>query len=264
MAMNHIVCIAHVPDTETKIRIAAGGVSIDEADVKWIVSPYDEYALEEALKTKEAKGGTVTAITFGPARADTGLRECLARGADDAIRIASEGLGEVDSLGVARLLAGVIKALPHDVVWMGNKGVGTDAQVLVPMLAEVLDLPHVNLVTKLEWKDGGVLARREIEGAQEIVEMPLPGVIGATKGLNEPRYASLKGIMGAKKKTIAVKTPADAGVDPATVAGEAAHVRWTKLELPPARQAVKLIPADDPAKAATELLRLLRDEAKVL
>ena len=262
--MNHIVCIAHVPDTETRIRIAADGVSIDEADVKWIVSPYDEYALEEAVKTKEAKGGTVTAITFGPARADTGLRECLARGADDAIRIASEGLGEVDSLGVARLLAGVIRTLPHDVVWMGNKGVGTDAQLLVPMLAELLDLPHVNLVTQLEWKDGAVLAHREIEGAQEIVEMPLPGVIGATKGLNEPRYASLKGIMGAKKKAIAVKTPADAGVDPVTVAGEAAHVHWTKLELPPARQAVKLVPADDPAKAATELLRLLRDEAKVL
>src|SRR5271169_214825 len=206
--MNQIVCIAYVPDTETRIRIAEGGVSIDETDVKWIVSPYDEYALEEALRTKEAKGGTVTVLTFGPARADTGLRECLARGADDAIRIASEGLSEVDSLGVARLLAGVIKGVPFDVVWMGNKGVGTDAQLLVPMLAELLDLPHVNLVTKLEWKDGGVLAvlaHREIEGAQEVVEMPLPGVIGATKGLNEPRYASLKGIMAAKKKAIAVK-----------------------------------------------------------
>ena len=262
--MNHIVCFAYVPDTETKIKVAADGVSIDEADVKWIVSPYDEYALEEALRTKEAKGGTVTAITFGPARADTGLRECLARGADEAIRVASDGLGQVDSLGVARLLAGVIKTLPHDVVWMGNKGVGTDTQVLVPMLAELLDLPHVNLVTKLEWKEGAILAHREIEGAVEVVEMSLPGVIGATKGLNEPRYASLKGIMAAKKKAIAVKTPADAGVDPATISGAAAHVQWTKLELPPARQAVKLIPADDPAKAATELLRLLRDEAKVL
>ena len=262
--MNHIVCIAYVPDTETKIKIGADGKSIDESDVKWIVSPYDEYALEEAIRAKETKGGTVTVVTFGPAKADVGLRECLARGADEAIRVASDGLSEVDSLGVARLLAGVIRTLPHDVVWMGNKGVGTDAQVLVPMLAELLDLPHVNLVTKLEWKDGAVLAHREIEGAEEIVEMSLPGVIGATKGLNEPRYASLKGIMAAKKKAIAVKTPADAGVDPATIAGPAAHVRWTKLELPPARQAVKLIPADDPAKAATELMNLLKNEAKVL
>jgi electron transfer flavoprotein beta subunit len=262
--MNHIVCIAYVPDTETRIKVAGDGLSIDETDVKWIVSPYDEYALEEALKAKEAKGGTVTALTFGPARADAGLRECLARGADEGVRVASDGLAQVDSFGVAKLLAAAIKALPHDVVWMGSKGVGTDAQVLVPMLAELLDLPHVNLVTKLEWTAAGATARREIEGALEVVELPLPGVIGATKGLNEPRYASLKGIMAAKKKTITVKTPADLGVDPASISGDAASVRWTKLDLPPARQAVKLVPADDPAKAATELLRLLREEAKVL
>jgi electron transfer flavoprotein beta subunit len=262
--MNHVVCIAHVPDTETRIRIAAGGRAIDEADVKWIVSPYDEYGLEEAIKSKEAKGGTVTVVTYGPARADVGLRECLARGADEAVRVASDGVGELDSLGVAMILAGVIKALPHDVVWMGNKGVGTDAQLLVPMVAELLDLPHVNLVGKLEWKDGAVVAHHEIEGAEEVIESPLPCVIGATKGLNEPRYASLKGIMAAKKKTIAVKSPADAGFDAAAHSGDKATVRWTKLELPPARQAVKLIPADDPVKAAEELLRLLRDEAKVL
>ena len=258
--MNHVVCIAYVPDTETKIRIGADGKSIDEADVKWIVSPYDEFALEEALKAKEAKGGTVTVVTYGPARADTGLRECLARGADEAVRITSEGTGEIDSLGVAQILAGAVKALPHDVVWMGNKGVGTDAQLLVPMLAEMLDLPHITLVTKLEWGDGKVTARREIEGATEVVEAPLPVVIGAQKGLNEPRYASLKGIMAAKKKTIAVRKPAEVGYDGAT--GSA--VAWTKLELPAARKDVKLIPADDPVKAAEELLRLLRDEAKVL
>ena len=116
---------------------------------------------------------------------------------------------------MAQALAGAIKALPCDVLWLGNKGVGTDAQVMVPMLAELLDLPHANLVTKIEWKDGGIVAYREIEGAREVVEMPLPCVVGAQKGLNEPRYASLKGIMAAKKKTIAVKKPADVGVDPA-------------------------------------------------
>jgi electron transfer flavoprotein beta subunit len=262
--MNHVVCIAYVPDTETKIKIGADGRSIDEADVKWIVSPYDEFALEEAIKAKEAKGGTVTVVTYGPARADVGLRECLARGADEAIRIASDGVPPVGSLGVAELLAAAVKPLPHDVVWMGNKGVGTDAQLLPAMVAELLDLPQVNVVTKLEWKDGGVVCHREIEGAEEVVESPLPVVISAQKGLNEPRYASLKGIMAAKKKQIAVKTPADLGVDAAAHGGENADVRWTKLELPPARQAVKLIPADDPAKAADELVRLLRDEAKVL
>ena len=262
--MNHIVCIAYVPDTETKIKIGADGKSIDESDVKWIVSPYDEYALEEAIRAKETKGGTVTVVTFGPAKADVGLRECLARGADEAVRIAADGLAQVDSLGVARLLAAAIKPMPYDALWLGNKGAGTDAQTLVPMLAELLDLPHVNLVTKLEWKDGAVTCWREIEGAKEVVEAPLPALLAAQKGLNEPRYASLKGIMAAKKKTITVKKPADLGVDAASISGEKAAVRWTKLELPPARQAVKLIPADDPAKAAEELLHLLRDEAKVL
>lgn len=262
--MNHVVCIAYVPDTETKIKIGANGTSIDETDVKWIVSPYDEYALEEALRSREKGGGTVTALTFGPAGADAGLRDALARGADGAVRIDATGLEQVDSLGVARLLAEAIKGLAADVVWMGNKGVGTDAQVLVPMVAELLDLPHVNMVTKLEWGDGKVTCWREIEGAREVVEAPLPAVIGAQKGLNEPRYSNLKGIMAAKKKVIAVRKPADLGVDGASVSGEKASVRWTKLELPLARQAVKLVPADDPAKAAEELMRLLREEAKVL
>ena len=242
--MNHVVCIAHVPDTETKIKIGADGKSIDEADVKWIVSPYDEYALEGAVKTKEEKGGTVTVVTYGPARADVGLRECLARGADEAIRIASDGLGETDSLGVAMALAGVIKALPCDVLWLGNKGVGTDAQTMVPMLAELLDLPHANLVTKLEWKDGGVVAYREIEGAREVIEMPFPCVIGAQKGLNEPRYASLKGIMAAKKKPVETWSLSDIGVDAGEVGLEAA---WTKVltstKRPPREQG--LIVTDD-------------------
>ncbi|MCE7960846.1 MAG: hypothetical protein DYH06_23350 [Acidobacteria bacterium ACB2] len=154
--------------------------------------------------------------------------------------------------------------MTYDVVWLGSKGVGTDAQAVVPMLAELLDLPHVNVVTKVEWKDKAVVAEREIEGAKEVVEAPLPVLLSAQKGLNEPRYASLKGIMAAKKKAITVKKPKDLGVDPAGISGDKAAVRWTKLELPPARQAVKMIPADDPAKAAEELLRLLRDEAKVL
>ena len=263
--MNHVVCIAYVPDTETKIKIGADGKSIDEADVKWIVSPYDEYALEEAIKATEAKGGdghrgdvrarrgptwaSASAWRAGPTRPSASPPTGSARPTRSAWRRRSPGRS---------------RRCPCDVLWLGNKGVGTDAQTMVPMLAELLDLPHANLVTKIEWKDGGVVAYREIEGAREVVEMPLPCVVGAQKGLNEPRYSSLKGIMAAKKKVIAVKKPADVGVDPAATTGEKAAVRWTKLELPPARQAVKLIPADDPGKAADELVRLLRDEAKVL
>ena len=261
--MNSLVCIAYVPDTETKIKIAADGKSIDESDVKWIVSPYDEYGLEEALKTREARGaGTVTVLALGPERAKTGLRECLARGADEAIWIDSTGTPYLDALGTAKALAAAAKGGAYDFFWFGQKGVGYDESLVGPMFAELMGVPHVASITKLELGDGKITAHREIEGAHEVVECPLPVVLTAQKGLNEPRYASLKGIMAAKKKTIAEKKLAELGVPEADPAH--AKTRWRKLELPPPRQAVKLVPADDPVAAGKELVRLLREEAKVI
>ena len=261
--MNSFVAIAYVPDTETRIRIAPDGKSIDESDVKWIVSPYDEYALEEALRIREAKGaGKVTVAALGPERARTGLRECLARGADEAVWIDSADSRYLDALATARALAAVAKEGPYDFFWFGQKGVGFDESLVGPMVAELLDLPHVGSVVKLEVGDGKITAHREIEGAHEIVECTLPVVLTAQKGLNEPRYASLKGIMGAKKKPIAEKKLAEMGIAEADPAR--AKVRWRKLELPTPRQACKLIPADDPVAAGKELVRLLREEAKVI
>ncbi|MDQ2979446.1 MAG: electron transfer flavoprotein subunit beta/FixA family protein [Acidobacteriota bacterium] len=261
--MNSLVAIAYVPDTETRIKIAADGKSIDESEVKWIVSPYDEYALEEALRTKEAKGtGTVTVVSVGPERTKTGLRECLARGADDAVWVDTGTVSSLDALGTAKALAAIAKGVPYDFFWFGQKGVGPDESLVGPMTAELLGIPHVANVVKLELGEEKATAHREIEGAEEVVETVLPAAFTAQKGLNEPRYASLKGIMGAKKKPIAETKIADLGVPEADPAD--AKVRWRKLELPPARQAVKLVPADDPAAAAKELVRLLREEAKVI
>ena len=261
--MNSLVCIAYVPDTETKIKIGGDGKSIDEADVKFIVSPYDEFALEAALRIKEAKGsGTVTVVSVGPERTKTGLRECLARGADEAIWIDATGVPYLDALGTAKALAAVARDGKYDFLWFGQKGVGADESLVGPMVAELLDLPHVGSVVKLEVAAGKVTAHREIEGAHEVVESSLPVVLTAQKGLNEPRYASLKGIMGAKKKPIAEKKLASLGIPEADPAN--AKTRWRKLELPPARQACHVIPADDSAAAAKELVRLLREEAKVL
>jgi len=263
--MNSIVCIAYVPDTETKIKVAADGRSIDESDVKWIVSPYDEFALEEAIKTKESKGaGTVTVLSLGPERAKTGIRECLARGADDGIWIDSKG-DALDALGVARNIAAAVKDVPRDLVWFGQKGVGFDESLVGPMVAELLGVPHVANVVKFEAGDGKVVCDREIEGAHEHVESPLPCVITAQKGLNEPRYASLKGIMAAKKKPIQERA-AEAHVPKTTL---------TRLELPPPPKPCHFVPggdpkssaegaAGDPAGAARELARLLREEAKVI
>jgi electron transfer flavoprotein beta subunit len=261
--MNSLVCIAYVPDTETKIKIGADGKSIDEADVKWIVSPYDEFGLEEALKIREAKGaGTVTVVAIGPERAKTGLRECLARGADEAIWVDSTGVGFLDALGTAKGLAAAAKGGAYDLFWFGQKGVGYDESLVGPMFAELVGVPHVGSVIRLEVGDGKVTAHREIEGAHEVVECALPAVLTAQKGLNEPRYASLKGIMAAKKKPIVEKKLAELGVPEADPAQ--AKTRWRKLELPPARQAVKLVPGDDPVAAGKELARLLREEAKVI
>ncbi len=169
--MNSIVCIAQVPDTEAKIKVAAGGKTIDEAGVKFIVSPYDEFALEEAIKLKEAKGGDVTVLTCGPDRAAQALRECLARGATKAIHIKSD-LDGVDPLGVARILAAAIEAQPFDLVFLGKMGVGTDNALVGPMLAELLGLPQLNVVTKVEFGDGTVKAHREIEGERKSSKLP--------------------------------------------------------------------------------------------
>ncbi|HYX20792.1 MAG TPA: electron transfer flavoprotein subunit beta/FixA family protein [Thermoanaerobaculia bacterium] len=261
--MNSLVCIAYVPDTETKIKIGSDGRSIDEADVKWIVSPYDEYGLEEALKTKEAKGaGTVTVMGLGPERVKTGLRECLARGADEAVWVDSGSAAALDALGTAKALAAAAKGGAYDLYWFGQKGVGFDESLVGPMFAELMGVPHVGSIIRIELGDGKAVVHREIEGAHEVVECTLPAVFTAQKGLNEPRYASLKGIMAAKKKPIAEKKLADLGVPEADPAQ--AKTRWRKLELPPARQAVKLVPPDDPAAAGRELARLLREEAKVI
>jgi electron transfer flavoprotein beta subunit len=261
--MNSLVSIAYVPDTESRIKVAGDGRSLDEAEIKWIVSPYDEYALEEALRIKEAaSAGTVTVVTVGPERAKTGLRECLARGADDAVWVDSGDSRYLDALATAKAIAAVAREGRYDFVWFGQKGVGYDESLVGPMVAELLDLPHVGSVIELEVSPAGITAHREIEGAHEVVESPLPVVLTAQKGLNEPRYASLKGIMGAKKKPIAEKKLADLGIPEADPAG--AKVRWRKLELPPPRQACRMIPSDDPAAAAKELVRLLREEAKVI
>jgi electron transfer flavoprotein beta subunit len=261
--MNSLVCVAYVPDTESKIKIGADGKSIDEADVKWIVSPYDEFGLEEALRIREKKGGgTVTVLSVGPERAKTGLRECLARGADEAIWVDATGVSYLDALGTAKALAAAAKGGSYDFFWFGQKGVGYDESLVGPMFAELMGLPHVGSVVQVEVGEGSLTAHREIEGAHEVVECTVPAVLTAQKGLNEPRYASLKGIMAAKKKPIAEKKLAELGVPEAAPAH--AKTRWRKLELPPARQAVKLVPADDPAAAGKELARLLREEAKVI
>jgi electron transfer flavoprotein beta subunit len=258
--LNSVVCIAQVPDTEARIKIADGR-RIDESGLKFIVSPYDEFALEEAIRLKESKGGDVTVLSFGPDRAQQALRECLARGATKALHVKGES-GNADSLGIAKALAAAIKTIPHDIVFFGKQGVGTDNSLVGPMVAELLGYSHVNVVTHLEVGEGKVTAHREIEGAEEVLEAATPVVITAQKGLNEPRYASLKGIMAAKKIPIEAKSITDLGLQESDIFNQ--RVIVVSLELPAEKSGGRKIDGADPAAAAREILKYIREEAKAL
>jgi electron transfer flavoprotein beta subunit len=260
--MKIIVCVKQVPDTETRIRIAGDAKGIEEGDVNWIVSPYDEHAIEEALRLKEKHGGEVVVVSLGPDRAQTAIRSALAMGADAGVFLKDPLFESLDTAATARALSSAIRALePFDLVLTGQQGVGGDNSQVPGMLAELLGLPQVTVALKLEVQDGKATVEREIEGAHETWETPLPAVISAQKGLNEPRYASLKGIMAAKKKPIEVKDAAALGLGADQLANQ---VELVALELPPPRPAVAMVEGDDAGAKSRELLRLLHDEAKVI
>ena len=259
--MNCIVCVTSVPDTASVIKIGSDGKNIDETGIKWIVSPFDEYALEEALQLTEAKGGEVTAVTYGPARSEAALRDCLARGAHKAVHVIGGEATLGDSFTIAKVLAKALDGREYDLILCGNMGVGTDCAQVGPMLAELLGIPHVANVTKLDVGDGSLTAGREVEGGQETVESPVPALITCQKGLNEPRYAALKGIMAAKRKPVDKIEVASLGIDEGS--GSTYTVR--SLELPPPKSEGTIIQGDDdPAGAAAQLVNLLRSEAKAI
>jgi electron transfer flavoprotein beta subunit len=256
-----IVLVKQVPDTTTRIRVAPDGRSIVDNDVSWIVAPYDEFAIEEALKIKEARGGEVVLVSLGPERVQAALRNGLAMGADSAVHLKDPLFDATDTLGTARALAAAVKALaPFDLVLAGQQGVGGDNSQIPGLVAELLDLPQVTVAVKIEVQDGKAIVEREIDGAHETWETSLPAVVSAQKGLNEPRYASLKGIMAAKKKTIDVKDAAAIGLSADALAP---LVELRALALPPDRPGVKMIQGD-PETQARELIRLLHEEAKVI
>lgn len=259
--MNCFVCVASVPDTASVIKVGADGKGIDETGIKWIVSPYDEYALEAALQITEAQGGEVTVVTYGPGSAEPALRDCLARGAHQAVHILGGEKTLGDSFTIARVLAGALKDREYDLVLCGVKGVGTDCSQVGQMLAELLDIPHVANVTELEVGDTALTAGRDIEGGKEKVESPIPALVTCQKGLNEPRYAALKGIMAAKKKPVDKVEVTSLGVEE----GADPFYEVLSLELPPQKAAGTIIQGeDDAAAAAAELVKLLRDEAKAI
>jgi electron transfer flavoprotein beta subunit len=247
-----VVCLKQVPDTETRVKVAADGRHVDLSGVSLVVNPYDEYAIEEALRIKDKAGsGEVVVITVGPAGAATALRNALAMGADRAILLRADTT-DADGKAVSEALAAHIKELSPDLVLFGKQAVDDDGTQVGPRVAELLNLPCVNVVTRLELAEGRLTAEREIEGGLEVCECALPAVVTAQKGLNEPRYASLKGIMAAKKKELVE-------VD---VALPASGLSLQRVSLPAVRTPGRIV--GQGTEAVAELVRVLREEAKVI
>ncbi len=261
--MNVVVCVKYVPDTEAPVRIRADGLGIDEAGLPFKLNYYDEHGVEEALRIKERLGGTVTVITAGPPPSAQALRHGLAMGADAAIHIDDPALEVADHLGVARTIAAAIAAQDCDLVICGKLSTDDNAAVVGPALAASVGWPQATAVTKLEIGDGKATAHREVEGAIEILEVTLPAVITVERSINEPRYPSLPGIMKAKRTPITVKTLGDLGLTLDEVGGPAARTEVLGYTAPPKRQAGRMLEGE-PAEVVKELVRLLRDEAKVL
>ena len=256
--VNIIACVKQVPDTEAQIKVKPDGSGIEEGGIKWVMNPYDEFGVEEALRLKEKNGGDVTIVSIGPQRAMETIRTALAMGADKGIHICDPVFDGADAFATASALAAAIKGIPYDIIFCGQRAIDDDSGQVGAILAELLGIPQVTVVTKFEFTGGAVKVIRPIEGAQLLIECPFPCVVSAQKGLNEPRYASLPGIMKAQKKPVDVKDAAALGV---TVAANAKVARFVP---PPARAAGKIICGDDPAVKAAELARLLREEAKVI
>jgi len=257
--MRIVVSIKQTFTTEARIAIENGAIS--DKNVKYIVNPYDEFAVEEAIKAVEAKKATeVVVVTVGPERANEALRQCLAMGADAAYRIWDNAIPLEDAWDVhAALLAKALEKLkPWDLFMAGKVAVDDGAGTVAPQAAALLGIPQIHVISKMEIQDGKVLARREMDGYQEMIEAPLPCLITADKSLNVPRYPTLPNIMKAKKKPLTAWTLADIGFTPGTP-----KTQRLSISLPPAKSGAKIVPGE-PAEAAQKLVDLLHNEAKVI
>ena len=262
--MNIFVCLKQVPDTESKITPKEDGSFIETSSIKWIMNPYDEFAVEQALQVKEAQSdSTVTVVRVGGVKETEALRTAMAMGADDAILV--EAPDNLDSYMTAKALKGAIEksGKQADLIFTGKQAIDDDCMQVPQILAQMMDLPSVTVVVGFSYEGGILTLKREIEGGVvEVYKLNPPAVIACNKGLNTPRYAPLPGIMKAKRKPLAIHSLADVGVRE-----EDRRVVYSDFELPPQRPPGKKFPATDPQKQAQvvkEVVELLRKEAKVI
>ena len=259
--MKILVMVKQVPDTATQMKISGDPKAIETAGITWIVSPYDEFAIEEALRIKEKRGqGEVVAVTLGPDRAKEALRSCLAMGADRAVHLLDPAWDGSDTLTTARAIAALLKQEAPALALFGRQAIDDDMGAVSAQVAELLGWPCASWIMEETVDAGGTSVRvaRQVEGGLEVFDLPLPAVVSAQKGLNEPRYPTLKGIMGAKKKEIKDVKAADLGLT-----AEPPALTVVTLEPLPARPPGRIIQGEA-ADAAKELVRALREDAKAI
>lgn len=251
------ILVKQVPDTETKIKIRPDSLGIETTEIKYVINPYDEYAIEEALRLKESTNEVQTvAISAGPERAAEALKTALAMGVDDVIHIIdNDAFVSGDGFLTAKALSKVLEQESFDIIFAGKQAMDYDNSQIPQLLASLLNIPCITNVSEFEFKEGKVIVEREIEGGtKEKWEMTLPCIVGTTKGLNEPRYVTLPGIMNAKKKEIRKITLTDLKIDPA----QTTKTEIKKFSLPPEKQSGKIV------ETVKELTKLLKEEARVI
>ena len=249
--MKSIVCVSLVPDSTTKVKVSDLKTSIDDTGVSYVLNPYDEYAVEEAVQLKEKNGGEVIAVSFGTEKSKEAIKKAFQMGADKGILIKT-GSNDFDSYTVAKNLADVLKEQDADIIFFGKQSIDFDGLLVPNMVGEIMGLPSINVVVKLDIQDKKITAETEMEGGKEVIETTLPAIIGTQKGLNEPRYPNLKSIMSAKSKPIEEKEP--------TYTGN--KIEITEMNLPPTKSQGKVF--EEGVENVPELVRLLREEAKVI
>ena len=249
--MRLIVCLRRVPDTAARIRIASDGKSIETSDAEFVINPYEEYALEQAVQLKEKHGGEVTVVTLGPEKSTQMIMKALALGADNAVHLRTED-PHIDPSSIAKAIANELKSHEFDILLFGKKGVDDDNQQVGQMVAELLDIPCATQIVELELSDGRAVAQREVEGGGIVVETSLPAAFTAEKDLTVPRYASLRELVAARKKQIVVR---DVQLQPSLL-------EIISVQNPPPRAAGKIVGKG--VEAVPLLVKLLHEEAKVI
>lgn len=262
--MEIVVCVKHVPETaEVELKIDKTGRDIERSGLVFDINEWDDYAVEEAIRIKERLGGNVTVITVGSEDADSTLRKCLAKGADKAVRITDKRINTSDPYIIAKILSKTIKEMPFDLILTGAQSSDDGYGFIGPALAELLDIPHVTLAKKIEFKDHSVIVNRELEGGlEEVVEVELPALITIQTGINEPRYVSIMGIRKAMKKEIKILSIDDLGLSESDVGIEGSWIQISEMYIPSIERRAEFIKGT-PEEAASKIVEIIKSRGMI-